>query len=66
MWLSGRVIAIRPVVAYSEAEKWQKQAFQETIWLFRPYERMTAATRNILARSWYAIRARYFKRVRGA
>lgn len=59
-WVSGRVIAIRPVAPHSETEKWVKQAYGDLVWVFRPHERLTTATRNFLARTWLRYRAWFF------
>lgn len=59
-YVPSRVIAIRPVVTYSEAEKWQKRAYVDTIWVFRPRSRITPATRNFIARMWFKYRAWFF------
>lgn len=56
-WTLGRVIAIHAVATYSEAEKWQKEAFHELIWMWTYSNAMSTATRNSLARNWFKLRA---------
>ena len=55
----GRVIAIHPVVKHSEAEKWQKMAYLETIWVYHPFARLRTYERVRVVRAWYAARARW-------
>jgi hypothetical protein len=58
-WSTGRVIAIRAVATPGEAEKWQKEAYVELVWVFKPYVRMTPATRNFLARIHMHVHAKF-------
>jgi len=52
----GRVVAIHPVAPHSEAEKWQKEACEETIWLQNTHAHMPVYMRLRALRLWYTMR----------
>jgi hypothetical protein len=53
----GRVVAIRPVKPRCDAEKWQKEACLQTIWIHFAHARMQVYERARLLRLWYTMRA---------
>jgi len=53
---TGRVVAIHPLALHSEAEKWQKGAYEKTIWSKNGARIMRVYERERFMRLWYLSR----------
>jgi len=55
----ARVIAIHPVATCGEANRWQKEAYGNTIWLHHARVRMQVYERARVIRTYYTLRLAY-------